>query len=52
VLSETFVDPLKDQVQNVTEWWGGAIFVAVFLALAAIWRRCGLRVQLVAGERC
>jgi hypothetical protein len=51
VLSEIFDDPLKDQVQNVTEWWGGAIFVAVFLALAAIWRRCGLRVQLVAGER-
>lgn len=46
VLSEIFDDPLKDQVQNVTEWWGGAIFVAVFLVLAAIWRRCGLRLWL------
>ncbi|MBX3637284.1 MAG: hypothetical protein KF683_18100 [Rubrivivax sp.] len=52
VLSALFDDPLKDQVQNVTEWWGGAIFVAVFLALAAIWRRCGLRLQLAsAGTR-
>lgn len=46
MLSEVFDDPLKDQVQNVTEWWGGAIFVAVFLALAAIWRRAGLRLHL------
>jgi hypothetical protein len=46
VLSAMFEDPAKDIIQNVTEWWGGAIFVAVFLALAAIWRRCGLRLQL------
>ncbi len=48
VLSAALQDPAKDVVQNVTEWWGGAIFVAVFLALAAIWRRSGLRLQLVA----
>ena len=46
VLSASLQDPAKDIVQNVTEWWGGAIFVAVFLVLAAIWRRCGLRLQV------
>lgn len=46
VLSAALQDPAKDIVQNVTEWWGGAIFVAVFLALAAIWWRSGLRLQL------
>jgi hypothetical protein len=40
-------DPAKDVVQNVTEWWGGAIFVVVFGVLAAIWRHSGLRLQLV-----
>lgn len=47
VLSELLQDPAKDVVQNVTEWWGGAIFVAVFAVLTAIWHSCGLRLQLV-----
>jgi hypothetical protein len=47
VLSEMLQDPAKDVVQNVTEWWGGAIFVVVFGVLAAIWRHSGLRLQLV-----
>jgi hypothetical protein len=46
LLSQALDDPAKDMVQNVTEWWGGAIFVAVFFALSAIWRRCGLRLHL------
>jgi hypothetical protein len=46
LLSEALHDPAKDIMQNVTEWWGGAIFVAVFFALSAIWRRCALRLQL------
>ena len=41
-------DPLKDRVENVTEWWGSLIFVVGFFALAALWRRQGLRAQLLA----
>ncbi|MBI3155588.1 MAG: hypothetical protein HYZ20_09270 [Burkholderiales bacterium] len=41
-----FVDPLKDRVQNLSEWWGALAMTLVFVVLAAIWRRCGLRVQV------
>lgn len=36
-------DPLatKDAIENITEWWAGAIFTAFFFALAALWRRSG-----------
>ena len=33
----------KDAVENITEWWGGAIFTAFFLLLACAWRSTGLR---------
>ena len=29
----------KNAIQNITEWWGGAIFTAFFLGLAWAWRR-------------
>jgi len=37
---------LKARMENVTEWWGSLIFVLGFLALALMWRRAGLVVQL------
>lgn len=37
---------LKSRMENVTEWWGALIFVLGFFALAVIWRRVGLRVQI------
>jgi hypothetical protein len=39
-------DELKGRVENVTEWWGSLIFVLGFFALALMWRRVGLAVQL------
>jgi len=32
-------EPLKGRMENVTEWWGGLIFVLGFCAIAALWRR-------------
>jgi hypothetical protein len=40
------VDPLKDRIQNASEWWGSLILTLVFVALSAVWRRAGLRVQV------
>ena len=37
---------LKLRIENVTEWWGALIFVIGFCALAAMWQRVGLRLQL------
>lgn len=34
---------LKDALENITEWWSGAIFTAFFLLLACAWRSTGLR---------
>ena len=34
----------KDALENITEWWSGAIFTAFFLLLACAWRGTGLRV--------
>jgi hypothetical protein len=39
-----FVDPLKDRVQNISEWWGSLVLTSAFVVLAAVWRRAGLRV--------
>ena len=36
----------KLRTENVTEWWGALIFVLCFCALAAMWWRCGLRIDL------
>ena len=34
---------LKDVLENITEWWGGALFTAFFGALAWGWWRTGHR---------
>lgn len=39
-------EPWKGRIENVTEWWGALIFVLGFVALAAMWRRLGLRLAL------
>ena len=39
----------QDALQNVTEWWGGAIFTAFFASLALAWWRTGLRCDLRGG---
>lgn len=49
IVAALFGDPWKGRIENVTEWWGSLIFVLGFFALAAMWRRLGLRVRLAAG---
>jgi hypothetical protein len=39
----------RDALENTSEWWAGAIFVAFFVALAGAWRASGLRVHVAAG---
>jgi len=46
IVAAAFGDPWKDRIENLTEWWGALIFVLGFLALAAMWRRLGLRLAL------
>ncbi len=36
----------KDALENVTEWWAGAIFTAYFAVLAWAWWRTGFRARL------
>jgi hypothetical protein len=36
VVAAVFGGALKARIENVTEWWGALIFVAVFLALSAM----------------
>ncbi|MBX3605074.1 MAG: hypothetical protein KF788_07375 [Piscinibacter sp.] len=36
----------RDALENVTEWWGGALFTTFFLALAWAWRRTGYVARL------
>lgn len=36
----------QDALENVTEWWGGAIFTAFFAVLAWAWHRTGVHWQL------
>jgi hypothetical protein len=35
-------DPLKDRVQNMSEWWGALMLTGVFMVLTLVWRRAGL----------
>lgn len=35
-----------DALENITEWWGGAIFTVFFCVLAWAWRRTGFGLQL------
>ena len=44
-------EPLKERIENVTEWWGALVFVLGFTALALVWRRLGLRVTLASPPR-
>ena len=39
----------RDALQNVTEWWGGAIFTTFFVGLAWAWRRTRFRAELRGG---
>jgi len=39
----------RNALQNVTEWWGSAIFTAFFFGLAWAWRRTRFRVRLLGG---
>ena len=40
-------EPLtKDALENITEWWGGAIFTAFFAVLAWAWRRTAFSLHL------
>lgn len=41
---------LKDRLQNASEWWGSAVLTAVFVVLALVWRRLGLRLRVEAPE--
>ena len=38
--------PRQDALENVIEWWAGAIFTAFFLALAWAWQRTGTHSEL------
>jgi hypothetical protein len=40
----------RNALENVTEWWAGAIFTAFFLALGWAWRRTDARLRLDAGD--
>jgi len=40
----------RDALQNVTEWWGGAIFTAFFFGLAWAWRKTRFRLRLHSGS--
>jgi len=51
LVAALFGDEIKGRMENVTEWWGALIFVLGFFALALVWRRVGLTVQLVTGPR-
>lgn len=39
----------KNALENVTEWWAGAIFTSFFLGLAWAWRRTRFRAHLRGG---
>ncbi len=49
IVAAAFGQPLKDRVENVTEWWGALIFVLGFVALAELWRRERVTLALDAG---
>jgi hypothetical protein len=39
LLAQLFDDPVKDRIENISEWWLGLGFVLVFVLLAYLWRR-------------
>ncbi|MDP3085362.1 MAG: hypothetical protein Q8N44_16965 [Rubrivivax sp.] len=39
----------KDRVENITEWWGAAIFTVFFAVLAWAWRQTGFAARLGSG---
>ncbi len=41
----------RDALQNITEWWGGAVFTAFFLLLAWLWRSTRFSAALATHER-
>jgi hypothetical protein len=51
IVAAVFGEPLKGRMENVTEWWGGVIFVLGFFAIAALWRRERLVLRLGVGPR-
>ena len=51
LVAHAFGEPLKGRVENASEWWGSAIFVLGFAALALMWRRVGLAATLGAAPR-
>jgi len=40
----------QDALQNITEWWAGAIFTAFFVVLAWAWHRTGFALRLHSGS--
>jgi hypothetical protein len=46
ILAAVFGEPLKDRVENVTEWWGALIFVLGFWSIAWLWWREKARIEL------
>jgi len=38
-LARLFDDPVKDQIENITEWWLGIGYALVFFLMAELWRR-------------
>jgi hypothetical protein len=46
IVAAVFGEPLKNRIENVTEWWGSLGLTLAFVVIAALWRRWGLRVRL------
>ena len=42
---------VADALENVTEWWAGAIFTSFFLVLAWAWRATDFAARLGSGAR-
>nr|HET7857644.1 hypothetical protein [Caldimonas sp.] len=40
----------RNALENVTEWWGGAILTAFFVGLAWAWRKTRFRAELRSGD--
>ncbi len=45
------VEAAQDALENITEWWGGAIFTVFFFVLAWAWRATGFTAQLQSDPR-
>jgi hypothetical protein len=50
IVAAMLVEPWKDRIENIAEWWGSSIFVLGFAALALMWRRIGLVIRLGAAD--